>query len=281
VLAEKLRDIGEITRLKEKLNAISEVIYNRPSPIRKYDQIHMRVGDFTQHIELIAGLMANRQAVFMGDGDSTALAVCYLSHLDLIPTPQHCTVLDFDERIVRSIRRFSHEFGFQDRIDAHLYNVVDPLPESLSRSHDFFYTNPPYGSANAGFSAIAFISRSLELCLRGSTGCVILPYDANLPWTKTVLLNVQRFLLESNLIIRGMISMLHLYHLDDNPNLRSGTIIAEVVEKKELMYQGKRIPFGKLKNFYGRSTTSMPRYIRPTMDGYKEDYEWGEVEARK
>ena len=145
MLKNCLAPIGTVPQLLSKINAVSEIIRNRPEPIRKYDQIYMRTGDFVRHLDILDAFISGKQAVFIGDGDAVASAICYLSSLGLLTGPKHCTVLDFDERIVQSINLFSKEHGFSSKIDACLYNVSDPLPERLLKGYDCFYTNPPYG----------------------------------------------------------------------------------------------------------------------------------------
>ena len=74
--------------------------------------------------------------------------------------PKSVHVLDFDERVVFSIRVFAERFGISDRISAELYNVADALPQEYWERFECFYTNPPFGASNHGKS-VRSISRSL------------------------------------------------------------------------------------------------------------------------
>lgn len=40
--------------LKEAINAISDVVQNRPRPLRQVDQIYMKTGDMVLQSELVA-----------------------------------------------------------------------------------------------------------------------------------------------------------------------------------------------------------------------------------
>jgi predicted methyltransferase len=277
MLKDVLKWMNDVPNLAEKINAVSDVIHNRPSPIRKYDQIYMKTGDLVYYLEILDRIIADKQALFVGDGDGIGVALVHLSNLGLLTGPRYCTVIDFDERIVEFIPRFAKEFGFEDKITAYLYNVVDPLPSLLfSKEYRFFHTNPPYSSFNEGRSVMIFIARGMELCTSaGATGCIVLPYDAQLSWTKEVLLNVQRFILSQGFIVKEAIQGIHVYHLDDNPDLRSGLLVIERIEFEDPPYKGKSVPSNELDQFFDRTTRPIPHYIRKLEGwGYKEDYTW-------
>jgi len=279
MLKKSLQRFEDIPNLHQKINAVSDVINNRPSPLRKYDQIYMKAADMVLQAELVQGLIDNKDVIFMGDGDSMAITFAYLSSLGLINKgPKRSVVLDFDERIVRAIQRFAREKCLEEVVEAYLYNVVDPVPLHLSPSFNAFYINPPYGSTNAGQSAIVFIDRCLELCLSECTGCVILPYDGERVWTRTAMYEIQSYAIEVGLVISEMLREIHSYHLDDDPNLLSSTLIFERVCNHLTRFQNSVIPLETLRNFYGREVQEIPHYIRAvTPNGnleYFEDKEW-------
>src|SRR5208282_2788893 len=102
-MAER-RDID----LRSAINAISDVIQNRPRPLREFDQIYMKAGDMVLQSELVANWSSGRNLAFMGDGDAISVCVAYLHHRAILDYgPTHITVLDFDERIVNAINRFA------------------------------------------------------------------------------------------------------------------------------------------------------------------------------
>ena len=92
----------------------------------------------------------------MGDGDH--ISVLY----GIYARPKSITVLDIDPRIVKSIRKIGKKYKVE--INSFQYDVLKPLPKKFLKKFNFFSTNPPYGSKNAGQSGIAFISRFIEVC---------------------------------------------------------------------------------------------------------------------
>ncbi len=60
------------------MNAISDVIQNRPRPLRQFDQIYMRAGDMVMQSEHVARWAKEKRIAFLGDGDSVSVAIAYL-----------------------------------------------------------------------------------------------------------------------------------------------------------------------------------------------------------
>lgn len=134
--------------LREAINAVSDVVANRPRPIREFDQIYMKVADMVIQAHFVAQRFAGKSVAFIGDGDAIGLSVMHLGELGIFEEYPRCiTLLDFDERIVNSVLRFSSKYGFPDKMDAELYNVTDALPRKHLGKFDCFYTNPPWGQA--------------------------------------------------------------------------------------------------------------------------------------
>ncbi|SDH78112.1 Protein of unknown function DUF43 [Paraburkholderia steynii] len=116
--------------LRNAINAISDVVQNRPPPLREFDQIYMKVADMVVQAEYVARVFDGKDVVFVGDGDGIALSAAHLKAQDVISYgPKSITLLDFDERIVQSFRRFGEKLRDRVQISAHLYNVADPLPD--------------------------------------------------------------------------------------------------------------------------------------------------------
>src|SRR6266852_5526817 len=123
------------------LYALSDVIINRPRPLRVFDQIYMKLPDMLLQAELISRWFDKKAIIFIGDGDAIALSLVHLSTQKLLPgVPEHITVLDFDERVVNSVNHFASDHGLSDRIFGELYNVADPLPKKHWQRYDAFYT---------------------------------------------------------------------------------------------------------------------------------------------
>jgi predicted methyltransferase len=130
--------------LKRALNAVSDVIRNRPRPIRQFDQIYMKAGDMVMQSEFVARWADGKRLVFIGDGDAISVCVAYMHSRGVLSYgPSKTVILDFDERIVNAIKRFADKERIEN-LDAQLYNVLDEIPDRLP-DFDCFYTNPPWG----------------------------------------------------------------------------------------------------------------------------------------
>lgn len=257
------------------INLIDIVVYSRPTANRTFDQIYMHSGDLLVQTKIMEEYIKDKNIIFLGDGDSMCLSFGMLSQFGLIQKPNSMSVIDFDERIVNNIEKVSTEYNFNDKINnLRLYNVIEPVPTDLIGKHDFFYINPPYGSRNKGISTIAWLVRCFDLCSHNAQGCIVIPYDAKQKWTLEAMATIQNFLIENGFVIRDMVSYLHSYHLPDNPQLKSCTLIVERIHDKKCEHTGSSLPKSMINNLYGKPRP-IPRYIRDdgTVFG-KPDYDW-------
>src|SRR3954465_1530565 len=126
--------------LRAAVNAISDVIQNRPRPLREFDQIYMKSGDMVLQSELVARWANGRRLAFIGDGDAISVCVAYLRKRGIIDYgPSKIVVYDFDERICGAVTKFADKERL-DWLEAKLYNCIDAI--SASPAFDSFYTNP-------------------------------------------------------------------------------------------------------------------------------------------
>lgn len=245
------------------LNLISDVLVNRPAPLREFDQIYMRLGDMLLHVDHISHWFHDRRVVFIGDGDAVGLAMMHLyAQGQVAHGPQSVHVLDFDDRIVGSVQRFARQFDLVDRVSAAYYNVRDSVPPDVAGEYDAFYTNPPYGKSNGGRSVEVFIRRGIEVCGSDCRGCVVLADDDSLPWTQEVLASVEQSVVAAGFMISELKPKAHQYHLDDAPNLSSCTMLM----KRHTPPSGKirSLPLSEddCVNFYGRNSPLKYKRIR-------------------
>src|SRR4051812_28094865 len=141
--------------LREALNAVSDVVQNRPRPLREFDQIYMKTGDMVLQSEFIARWADGRRLAFIGDGDAISVCVAYLKARGILSYgPSKIVVYDFDERIVNAVKRFA-DLEQIETLEAELYNVLDAFPGPTN--FDCFYTNPPWGASNEGESVNVFV----------------------------------------------------------------------------------------------------------------------------
>ena len=161
--------------LRACLNVISDVVNNRPHPLREFDQIFMKTADVLLQTEHVGRLFEGKRVVFIGDGDAIGLCLVHLHNMGLVehgPTSVH--VLDFDECVVLSIRAFAERFSISKRVSDELYNVADALPQEHWEKFECFYTNPPFGASNHGKSNKGFLQRGIESVGYAALGCLVL-----------------------------------------------------------------------------------------------------------
>lgn len=247
--------------LREAMNAISDVVQNRPQPLRVFDQIYMKSGDMVMQSEFVAKWADGRDLAFIGDGDAISICTAYFKHRKIIEYgPKTVTVFDFDERIVQAIKRFAAKEQIPG-LDAVLYNVLDAFPQPSN--FQLFYTNPPWGQYNNGESVNVFAQRGMEAVGYNGDGMIVIADDRELDWPKQVLGKVQCFTAESGYYVSRMMPRLHLYHLEDAPELQSCNLIVSALPGSARAVDSQSIiESARLDNFYGRSKAPRVRYVR-------------------
>jgi len=249
--------------LRKAINAISDVVQNRPAPIREFDQIYMKVADMVIQAEYVARVFDNKDVVFVGDGDGIALSAAHLKAQDVINYgPKSITLLDFDERIVNSVRRFGEKLRPKIEVSAYLYNVAEALPPEHFGAYDGFHTNPPWGASNDGESVIAFFERGGQATKAKSLGIVVIADDPDLPWTQEVLRDTQNRALELGYVVSELLPQLHFYHLDDAPDLRSCSCLFRRIDPDRMHKTSQPLEPARLDNFYGKNNPLRFRYVR-------------------
>jgi predicted methyltransferase len=253
--------VREAIDLREALNAVSDVVQNRPRALREFDQIYMKSGDMVLQSEFVASWADERRLAFIGDGDAISVCAAYLQRRGIIGYgPSRITVFDFDERIVQAVKRFADKERIE-HLDAVLYNCLDAFPQP-SR-FDYFYTNPPWGASNNGESVNVFAQRGMEAIGYSGEGAIVIADDIELDWPKQVLASAQSFAAASGFYVSRMMPRMHTYHLDDNPALRSCNLIISSLPGQKPEFTSEPIGDGaRLENFYGRSQAPRVKYVR-------------------
>jgi N4-bis(aminopropyl)spermidine synthase len=247
--------------LRAAVNAISDVIMNRPRPLREFDQIHMKAGDMVMQAEFVARWADGERLAFIGDGDSISVCVAYLQARGILTYgPAEVEVFDFDERVVSAVNRFADHERL-DRLHGTLYNCLDPMP-GARQAFERFYTNPPWGASNGGASVNLFALRGMEAIGFSGEGMIVIADDA-LPWAQKVLSNCQNFAIGHGFFVKRMTPGLHSYHLDDDPDLRScNLVIKSLPENAERAPSEPLTDAAILANFYGAGKEPRVRYVR-------------------
>lgn len=247
--------------LQAAINAVSDVVQNRPRPLREFDQIYMKTADMVLQSEFIARWADGKRIAFIGDGDAISVCVAYLHHRDILGFgPSGIVVYDFDERICNAVTRFAEKEGLEN-LSATLYNCLDPFPGPTD--FDCFYTNPPWGASNAGESVKVFLQRGIEATGHDGDGVVVVADDPELDWPKQVLANLQRAASESGFYVQRLMPEVHSYHLDDAPELRSCNVVLRALPGNARDTVSMPITdASRVANFYGRQGDPVVRYIR-------------------
>lgn len=252
--------VGQEVDLRAAINAISDVVQNRPRPLRELDQIYMKAGDMVMQSELVAKWADGKKIAFIGDGDAISVSVAYLKERGILGYgPAEIAVFDFDERICNAITRFADKERLQF-LRSHLYNCIDAFPEV--GYFDCFYTNPPWGASNDGESVNVFVQRGMEALLPGGEGMIVIADDHEMDWPQHVLASVQRYALDRRFFVQRMASRLHLYHLDDNPELRSCNLMIKALPGTQIGSSVDIDDQARLDNFYGRDAALKIRFVR-------------------
>lgn len=195
---------------------------------------------------------------------------------DSQPGAQAVRILDFDERVVISVRLFAERFRLSKRISAELYNVADPLPEKYWKTFQGFYTNPPFGASNRGMSIQAFLMRGIEAVGADAVGCIVLADHPSSSWSQDVLHETQKSVLNMGFWISELIPEFHRYHLDDTPDLTSCSLVIKRRNVPKERLRSKPLPQEMLNQFYGEEAPLKVHYVRDKTNGGKlasRDYE--------
>lgn len=243
----------------DAINKVSDVVQNRPRPLRDFDQIYMKTGDMVRQSEVVAAWASKKRIAFIGDGDAVSICVAYLHKRDVLGFgPSKVTVFDFDERIVNSVKRFADKERLDNILDAKHYNVLDPFPDP--GRFDLFYTNPPWGEHNGGESVNVFAQRGFEATGYQGEGLLVIADDDELPWAQQVLANAQRFASDRGYRVSQLQQKRHHYHLDveiPSCNLFLRALPGNLAPERP---SGPIEP-ERLKNFYGLYQEPKVRYI--------------------
>jgi predicted methyltransferase len=247
--------------LRAAINAISDVIQNRPLPLRNFDQVYMKAGDMVLQSEFVARWAHGKRLAFIGDGDAISICVAYLHARRILNYgPSEITVFDFDESICSAVERF----GDRERLEtlhARLYNCLEPFAGPTN--FDYFYTNPSWGASNEGESVCVFMQRGMEATNYDGEGLLVIADDDELEWPKRVLARAQQFAIDSGFFVQKMMPKMHSYHLDDAPNLRSCNLLFKALPDNKPPGQSTHVSDAKrLENFYGRDNAPKVKYVR-------------------
>eukprot|EP01126_Amoeba_proteus_P037763 TRINITY_DN3911_c0_g1_i10.p1 TRINITY_DN3911_c0_g1~~TRINITY_DN3911_c0_g1_i10.p1 ORF type:complete len:308 (-),score=43.02 TRINITY_DN3911_c0_g1_i10:308-1186(-) len=121
---------------KRVFEQFQSIIKGRPPPNEDYDQTAMsdadaviRVGFFHQFGDLL-----NKELLMIGDFDCLSIAAA------LTRLPKRIVVLEIDTRLIEFINKVAREF--QLPLEAHTWDVRQPLPDEYRGQFDLFSCDP-------------------------------------------------------------------------------------------------------------------------------------------
>jgi len=186
------------------LETFQKIVAMRPKATPDFDQGYVTPETTVLRLALMAqrGDLVGRDLLLLGDDDLTGIAAA------LTGLPRRIFVLDVDERIVGFIRDVARDRGW-DNVYAEVYDVQDPLPESLRGQFDVFFTDP----VETVRGILLFLSRCTE-ALRGpgAAGYFGLSY-LEASWKKWR--DIQRGILDLGFAITDMLGAFQEYQLEN------------------------------------------------------------------
>jgi predicted methyltransferase len=186
--------------LREAAERFRDIARHRPAALQAFDQGYVTEDTALARVAfaLERGDVEGKEVLVVGDDDLVSVALALAAH------PLRVVAVDVDERIVRFIRDVARAEGLL-QLEAHVYDVRDPLPEAWQGGFDTFFTDPT--ESLRGFRA--FVDRGL-LALRGegSAGYFGLTHGESslVKWAR-----IQRMLLRRNAVLTDIRDGFNVY----------------------------------------------------------------------
>lgn len=127
----------DLSQFAGLLDKFTRVVEGRPGAVVEYDQGYVTPETKVSRIALLAqkGDIQNKDLLILGDDDLTSIAAA------LSGMPRRVAVVEIDERIVNFINEVARREGLD--IETINLDLREPLPESVLKSFDTFWTDPP------------------------------------------------------------------------------------------------------------------------------------------
>lgn len=194
---------------KPNLEFITNLSRFKPAADMDLDQVHMRPEFIVAQLAHLEKYVRGRDVALLGDDDFFSVPIAkYLQ-------PKSVSVFELDERILESLDKARQEYSLDIALQP--YDARTEVPREFRNKHNFFMTNPPYGSMNKGASISYFIQRCLDLSTPTTNGCFIAPFTPSLPWSIQNFPYIERFLEKTGCeIIETKLDAHRYFHGDEN-----------------------------------------------------------------
>ena len=159
--------------------------------------------------------------VSLGDDDHMTILLGSIMTADL-------TVFENDDRIIASLNEQATQRSISP-YRAIKHNLRLQIPQEYEGQFDVCLSNLPYSSKNEGFGIKTWISRSSQLLRQGGLGLVVIPLQAELPWSLHNMVIIQEYLAKLGCAIIRIDKDIHAYDDANDAGLMSSNIWYQVV----------------------------------------------------
>ncbi|MFH1388609.1 MAG: bis-aminopropyl spermidine synthase family protein [Patescibacteria group bacterium] len=192
---------------------ILDIAKSRPRADHSVEQYLMTGESLYIQLGLFKRVVSRGQVLFLGDDDHFSIVSAL--YTDIKPT-----VLEIDDRVIKSLRKVSRKCNLTD------YTVIKhdirSTSQSIKQGHfDCVVANPPYSSKNKAYGIKLWISRGLYYLKKGGVLLLILPMDRALPWSISNILIAQAFLVSNRCFLFDVDGDAHTYKDLPDIGLRS------------------------------------------------------------
>lgn len=172
------------------------ILAQRPKPDYKYDQAPVTFSQAFHNIAyFISNISSEETFAFLGDDDFHSLLLA-----KLLPNLR-ITVFEADDRIIAKIKELAKRDVLN--VDVVKVNMIDNIPVKYHNKFDVFYSDPPYSRKGI----FIFLYNGL-LILKDqitSWGALAIPFTSLPLQVRELMVEVQRYLLNQEIIIEEMI----------------------------------------------------------------------------
>ena len=91
--------------------------------------------------------------------------------------------------------------------------------------------------------------------------------DPDRSWTRRVMQRTQGYLLANGFVVSEVLPRFHKYHLDDNPDLTSCSLVAVRYGSEGVKDNSESLSGEDIRDFYGAGASLEVKYIRDRREG--------------
>lgn len=205
------------------LKHVESIAYTRPDADHGVEQVLMTPESMRQQGMLLQEMIEpGSRVVSLGDDDHMTILLGSTMDADI-------TVFENDDRIIANL----DDQAIQRSISPYCtikHNLRLQIAQEYEGQFDVCLSNPPYSSKNEAFGIKTWISRSRQLLRQGGLGLVVIPLQAELPWSLHNMVIIQEYLANLGCAIIRVDKDMHAYDDANDTGLMSSNIWYKVVD---------------------------------------------------